>query len=172
MSTGFKNNNPGNINFAKGYNPPGWTGKWTITNDKQKNLIFSSMPYGIAAMMNIIHNDINKRGLKNIYDLDENYVGHSPEIVTQNATHIAKLFSGKTIKQNFLTGSPEEVLLLAKGISSTEIPETISETDWNNGLQLYLSQNNIKPTQLQSSQSLVPYFLLFTVAAVVYFSAR
>ena len=59
MSTGFNNNNYGNINYY-GTDWEGSTGQTTTTSDGEKNIIFRNGVYSIRALMEILTSYIKR----------------------------------------------------------------------------------------------------------------
>jgi len=124
MSTGFKNNNYGNINYINGTNWEGSTGLTTITADGQKNIIFVNPIYGIRALMVIIRTKIG-RNLTNTFDILRSYSpGQSEKELIQRANYInKKYFNNAPPQDDVLDLGDESIIGLTKGIIETEIPE-------------------------------------------------
>ena len=176
MSKGYTYNNPGNLTPLP--NGQKWIGENGTYMADQKSVSFSSMAYGIAAMMRQINTNITKHGTDTIYKLDERWVGHSPDMVRSNAKTIAKYLPGTpSIDSPVLTGEPLQLVALARGIAHTEIPETISDKDWQAGYQEYLRQNDMlsetmPPLNLSDTEKTGLWMVVFVVAVTTYILAR
>jgi hypothetical protein len=170
MSTGFTNNNYGNINLNSGTDWEGSTGKFTITKDGQKNIIFENPVYGLRAMMVILGNYISKYGLYNISDV----LGRWSPLQTakeryQRANQIAKkYFNGANPEDDILNLSDHDILGLTKGIIEGEIPEykLIPNNYYDAALRYYNSGDDVEAKTFISSiknDSSIYLFLGFAV---------
>ena len=120
MTTGFKNNNPGNINYY-GTKWQGATGKTVKTADGQNNIEFQNMAYGLRAMLVILNNYL-KQGIENIHDIVIRWVGKDSPDVIKESQYIAKTyFDNKAIEDDYLTNKTDDLVKLAKGIIKYEI---------------------------------------------------
>jgi len=188
MTTGFKNNNPGNINYVPGYDPPGYTGQFTLTRDGQKNMIFSSMTYGIAAMMKILYKDWKQKNLQTIYGIVKNYVGsggdsvylpYAKQVLSRLRTYG---FDLATINTNFVIGNNYEnafILALAKSMAPEEITEfnQITNIQWQQGLSEFLNQtgqaqNSTVISWSETDNKIGIWGFLFAISFTFWYLAR
>ena len=124
MSTGFNNNNYGNINYY-GTDWEGSTGQTTTTSDGEKNIIFRNGVYSIRALMEILTSYIKRYNLANISDKLRRYSPkQSDEDRIKRAVYIAnKYFNSALPEDDIINLSDHDILGLTKGIIETEIPE-------------------------------------------------
>jgi hypothetical protein len=142
MSTGYKNNNYGNINQYGDV----WKGSngYTITSDGEKNIVFINPIYGLRALMIILSNKI-KAGKLNISDIIRSYSPYqSEQEVNQRAKQISKLYFGNAnIEDDILNLSKETIINLSKGLIMGEIPEynSIPLSYYDDAYEYYLTGN-------------------------------
>ena len=125
MTTGFKNNNPANINYA-GQDWEGWTGKTVTTSDGKKNMVFTNRVYGLRAAMVIIQNYMKNYGIYNIADILRRWSPNQSESERQQrAKYIANTyFGGANTEDDILDLSDKTIEGLTKGIIKGEITES------------------------------------------------
>jgi hypothetical protein len=143
MTTGYKNNNPGNINYA-GQDWEGSTGLTIRTADGQKNIVFINMIYGIRALMVLMHTYISTDGIYNIADILRRFSPNQSESERQQrASYIANTyFNGARTEDDILDLSDHTIMGLTKGIIDTEISpddKLIPNTYYDVALRYYNS---------------------------------
>jgi hypothetical protein len=169
MSIGFSHNNPGNVTPLPGGRLwPGQTGVYKAKD--QTSVSFSSMAYGLSAMIWQLSHDVNYKNIKNLYQLAKNYVGvgGDPVYVPYAKRILARLkVPGKTIHDNFLQGDPQSILLLAMALQPEETPEKVPTADWQQGYALFLQKIGAKDTVTEAPEGeKIPIGLLFFLGIV------
>jgi len=182
MSTGWKNNNYGNINYY-GTDWEGSTGATTTTADGEKNIVFRNGVYGIRALMEVLTSKINRYKFLNISDLLRNYSPKQSDVDrTKRATYIAnKYFNNALPEDDILNLSDHDILGLTKGIIETEIPEwnQIPSNYWDIALRYYNSGDDkeaaaVTPitTDTTSGNNYWIWLLIAGAGAAYYFTRK
>lgn len=146
MSTGFSNNNPGNINYYGGQPFEGATGITVKTADGQNNVQFEDIVYGLRALMQVIDNDIENKHY-NLYQLAKNYTGKTDPGDISNYCSVINEYANTDFDISPtappLQATIVNILTIAKGIVQNEIPEynQITPDQWTQALQYYVGQN-------------------------------
>ena len=164
-SSGYINNNPGNLGYPNGASPEdweGWTGTTYVTADGNINYVFSDMVYGLRALMVVIDNKI-KSGLSDIESIYLDYRGldatpSNIQSVQANCDIIRSFFSNGNTFQNedaVIDQSDTSILAISKGIVKTEIPEynDITTAQWQSALNYYDSGDYSSSPSLSSASS-------------------
>jgi hypothetical protein len=175
MSTGFKNNNYGNINQYS----DNWKGSngYTITADGEKNIVFINPIYGLRALMVILSNKI-KAGKLNISDIIRSYSPYqSEQEVNQRAKQISRLyFNNANVEDDILDLSKETIINLSKGLIIGEIPEynSIPSSYYDDAYQYYFTGNEdiAKNYSLSNGSGSMVVILLLIVGAGYFISHK
>jgi hypothetical protein len=155
MSTGYANNNPGNINYY-GTNWEGSTGNYKVTADGQKNIEFLNMIYGIRALMVIMNTKIS-RGTYNTMDILRSYSpGQTETERYKRAVGINnKYFGGALPEDDILDLGDNSIIGLTKGIIEGEIPEwkQIPANYYDVALRYFNSGNDLEASTYTVKQN-------------------
>jgi hypothetical protein len=178
MSTGFSNNNPGNVNYYGGTPYDGFTGVTITTTDGQHNAQFADVVYGLRALIEIIDNDIENKHY-NLFQLVRSYSGNNNANFINDYCQVINEYA-----QTDLNVSPDAsplnyslptILAIAKGIVQNEIPEynQITNEQWQQALNFfsgnpyrYTASNDNRVNPTLNNQSNVAGFNIWVILAL------
>ena len=142
MSTGFKNNNPTNINYYGGQLWEGATGQTTTTIDGQHNVIFEDIVFGLRAAMQLIYNKLTNNHY-NLYNLVKNWTGFTDPNKIYNYCSVINLYANTDFSispgASAIDPTLTNIYTIARGIVQNEIPEfnQITSDQWSQALAYY-----------------------------------
>ena len=180
MSTGYNNNNYGNINYY-GTDWEGATG-YTYTADGEKNIVFANPIYGIRALMVVISNKI-KNGYTTLITFLKDYSPYQSEDERyKRAVYIANNYFNTNVQGVKLDLGDDCIERLSKGIIATEIPEfnSIPQTYYDVALRYLNSGNDNEAATFtnqttntnNNSNSLIILIAAISLGAIWYFNKK